>query len=111
MESYCLISNFIFASLKYYLLGDIETILEYSNIQFLLLFILSRELIMPLLSQYIILFAGLFSAKALTGEALQTVRSRCISMPLEFRIDGVVEARQHAAVGGTHRVNSRQNRG
>jgi len=46
----------------------------------------------------LILFGGLVSATASTAETLQTVTSMRVSMPLQYRLDGAVEARQQATL-------------
>lgn len=50
------------------------------------------------LANSLILFGGLISATASAGETLQTVTSMRVSMPLQYRLDGVVEARQQATL-------------
>lgn len=50
------------------------------------------------LASSLILFGGLVSATASAGETLQTVTSMRVSMPLQYRLDGVVEARQQATL-------------
>lgn len=50
------------------------------------------------LANSLILFGGLISATASAGETLQTVTSMRVSMPLQYRLDGVVEARQQTTL-------------
>ncbi|MDH3760494.1 MAG: efflux RND transporter periplasmic adaptor subunit [Gammaproteobacteria bacterium] len=53
---------------------------------------------MRLLSKDLILFAGLLPLTLFAAETLETVTSARVSMPLEYRVDGVVEARQQATL-------------
>ena len=53
---------------------------------------------MRLLRKFLILSAGLLPFVAGASETLQTVRTERVSMPLEYRVDGVVEARQQATL-------------
>lgn len=53
---------------------------------------------MRLLTKNLIFFAGLLPAVLLAAEDLQTVTSARVSMPLEYRVDGVVEARNQATI-------------
>jgi RND family efflux transporter MFP subunit len=53
---------------------------------------------MRLLQKHLILLAGLLPLSLIAAETLETVTSARISMPLEYRVDGVVEARQQATL-------------
>lgn len=53
---------------------------------------------MRLLTKTLILFTGLIPAAVSAAETLQTVISARVSMPLEYYVDGVVEARQQATL-------------
>ncbi len=53
---------------------------------------------MRLLPNNLILIAGLLPLTLIAGETLETVTSERVSMPLEYRLDGVVEARQQATL-------------
>jgi len=53
---------------------------------------------MRLLTKNLVLFAGLIPAAVLAAETLQTVTSARVTMPLQYRLDGVVEARQQATI-------------
>ncbi|MCP4388933.1 MAG: efflux RND transporter periplasmic adaptor subunit [Gammaproteobacteria bacterium] len=53
---------------------------------------------MRLLTKSLILIAGVLPLSSFAGETLQTVTSARVSMPLEYLVDGVVEARQQATL-------------
>jgi RND family efflux transporter MFP subunit len=53
---------------------------------------------MRLSTKNLVLFAGLIPVTVFSGEPLQTVTSARVAMPLQYRVDGVVEARQQATI-------------
>lgn len=53
---------------------------------------------MRLLTKNLVLFAGLIPVMVFAGETLQTVTSARVAMPLQYRLDGVVEARRQATI-------------
>jgi RND family efflux transporter MFP subunit len=53
---------------------------------------------MRLLPVSLVVIAGLIPICAAAAESLQTIASARVSMPLEYRIDGVIEARQQATL-------------
>ena len=53
---------------------------------------------MRLLMKNFILLAGFIPATAFAGDSLETVTSVRVSMPLQYSVDGVVEARQQATL-------------
>ena len=53
---------------------------------------------MRLLTKNLVLLVGMIPAALFADDALQTVISARVSMPLQYRVDGVVEARQQATL-------------
>jgi len=53
---------------------------------------------MRLFTKSLVLLVGMIPAAIFAGETLQTVISKRVSMPLQYRVDGVVEARQQATL-------------
>ncbi len=53
---------------------------------------------MRLFTKILVLLVGMIPAAIFAGETLQTVISARVSMPLQYRVDGVVEARQQATL-------------
>jgi RND family efflux transporter MFP subunit len=86
-----------FANTEYYLSGGIESVLVNSNIKFLLELDLT-EIDMRYLCGSILLGLGLISAPLAVAGNLQTVVAKRVVMPLEYQVDGVVEARRKATI-------------
>lgn len=53
---------------------------------------------MRLLAKNLVLFAGLIPVVVIAAETLQTVTSARVTVPLQYQVDGVVEARQQATL-------------
>jgi hypothetical protein len=53
---------------------------------------------MRLMPMIIVLCLGLSASPGHTAEGLQTITSKRLPMPLEYWVDGVVEARQQATL-------------